>query len=76
MKNKEAYLRYIRSVDENEYLADNIELWEACEEHYESRRCDVCKYYWGSEGLCSGGHDIIDSRVPEDFSCKYWEKKK
>jgi len=79
MKNKEAFEDYCY---ENCYNVDNdgnIEIWKACEEFYESRRCDKCKSSTDDKNYLSSVHCCnakSNSRlVDRDFYCKYWEGK-
>ena len=54
-----------------------LKVWEACEQHYESRNCLNCRYYSKStfpqyEPDC--GKNIINS-CHKEFNCSYWEIK-
>ena len=78
MKNNEAFKKAFKKVhntSHSEYVIRLIkqEAWEACEEFYESRKCEDCKY------MVDSHHCRIIPTVGiklNNFSCKHWEAKK
>ena len=55
------------------------EAWEACEDFYESRKCENCLHYeafhrpdW-INGKCGHKNECTQRVVENDFSCKFWE---
>jgi len=83
MKNKEAFEKWwvnfpYLPLEKNEWSdSKHAKLgWEACEQHYESRRCDNCKHYLFPKGhgrICS---EVDIDNAEKDFWCKHYEGKK
>jgi len=59
------------------YKAYLIEAWEACENMYETRTCEGCKYYNNNFCINDGLFDkkAKNILVSKDFCCKYWDAK-
>jgi hypothetical protein len=60
---------------------ESISAWEACEQMYESRKCETCKYYYFYETdlymSCSNKKSCcFCHKVGKDFCCRYWESVK
>ena len=73
MKNKEAFEKWYKEHDSGDaFERSNCQFaWQACEEYYESRRCENCKN-WDEYGTC----DMTANCTESDFACiKYWEPK-
>lgn len=86
MKNKEAFEKWVDEdfIKMKYFLSTDLEIilnatWQACEEFYESRKCEDCKHFYFAT-FPSGCNAFICSKrnsfeVTADFCCKYFEVK-
>lgn len=82
MKNKEAFEKYWhRGFPSNWVIRnptdDEIKIWEACEEFYESRTCESCKYMSGYGSYKSEECDACNNnnKCSDCCPCNLWEPK-
>ena len=96
MKNKEEFKQWCDEDMSKAFVANDMpklllrtrkRAWEACENMYESRRCEDCKRFSNMkiEQVDINDRESINEvracqytsfyNVPNNFSCKHWESK-
>jgi hypothetical protein len=91
MKNRKAFEKWFNepftfSINQLSSLYSLYSMvWEACEEYYESRKCEDCKYSKSCDKFDSVSESIrcyysdlnsLDFKYEDkNYCCKYWEKK-